>query len=123
MRKIELLETVRRLNKPYYTIADLEKITGLPRNSLYVALKRWVSGGILEKAVQGIYLPMGTTVLIERIASQIYIPSYLSFESALSRYGILNLIPYMTTFTTSWPEIMVTTSWTRNFERMYPAMP
>ena len=101
MRGIELLETVRRMNKPYYTIADLEKITGLPKNSLYVSLKRWVSGGILEKAAQGIYLPRGTTVSIESVASQIYIPSYLSFESALSRYGILNLIPYTLTFATT----------------------
>ena len=30
---------------------------------------------------------------------------------------------YLTTFRTSWTEIMLRTSWTRNFERMNPAMP
>ncbi len=30
---------------------------------------------------------------------------------------------YVTTFRTSWTEIIVTTSWTRNSETMYPAMP
>jgi hypothetical protein len=29
----------------------------------------------------------------------------------------------LTTFKTSWTEIMVTTSWTHNFEIMYPTMP
>jgi hypothetical protein len=36
--------------------------------------------------------------------------------------GMRNYV-LVTTFTTSWTEIMVTTSWTRNFERMNPAMP
>jgi len=45
MRSIELLKLLQKINKPFYSIADLEKITNLPRNSLYVALKRWVTGG------------------------------------------------------------------------------
>ena len=101
MRGIELLITLRKLNKPFYTISDLEKITRLPRNSLYVALNRWVRGGILEKVTQGIYIPTGMNVFPEDIASQIYIPNYLSFESALNKYGILNLIPYTLTFATT----------------------
>jgi predicted transcriptional regulator of viral defense system len=34
------------------------------------------------------------------VAAQLYIPNYLSFESALARYGILNLVPYTLTFAT-----------------------
>ena len=59
MRGIELLITLQKLNKPFYTISELERITRLPRNSLYVALSRWVGGGILEKVTQGIYVPAG----------------------------------------------------------------
>ena len=100
MRGIELLKVARGLNKFFFTIADLEKITGLPRRSLYVTLKRWVDKGIIERVGQGIYLPAMMDVSMENVAAQLYIPNYLSFESALSRYGILNLVPYTLTFAT-----------------------
>jgi len=101
MRSIELLKLLQKINKPFYTIADLEKITNLPRNSLYVALKRWVTGGIIERVAQGIYVPMGSNISLENVAAQLYIPNYLSFESALAKYGVLNLIPYTLTFATT----------------------
>lgn len=101
MKSIELLKLLQRINKPFYTIADLEKITHLTRNSLYVALKRWVTGGIIERVAQGIYVPMGGNISLENVAAQLYLPNYLSFESALSKYGILNLIPYVLTFATT----------------------
>lgn len=107
MTGVTLLKILKTLNKPFYTIADLEKITGLGRNSLYVALKRWVDGGVLERVSQGIYLPMGENLSSEKIAAQLYLPNYLSFESALARHGILNMIPYTLTF--------ATTRKTRNF--------
>jgi len=100
MTGIGLLKTLKTLNKPFYTIADMEKITGLGRNSLYVALNRWVDGGVLERVSQGIYVPMGENLPLEKIAAQLYLPNYLSFESALARHGILNLIPYALTFAT-----------------------
>jgi predicted transcriptional regulator of viral defense system len=101
MRGIELLRTLQKLNKPFYAISDLERITRLSRSSLYVALNRWVGRGILEKVTQGIYVPTRTNVSLEAIASQLYIPNYLSFESALNKHGILNLIPYTVAFATT----------------------
>jgi predicted transcriptional regulator of viral defense system len=100
MKGIELFKVARELNKSFFTIADLEKITGLPRRSLYVTLKRWVDDGLMERVGQGIYLPAMTEVSLETVAAQLYIPNYLSFESALARYGILNLVPYTLTFAT-----------------------
>jgi len=44
---------------------------------------------------------MGSVISVENVASQLYIPNYLSFESALAKHGILNLIPYALTFATS----------------------
>ncbi|MCJ7785825.1 MAG: hypothetical protein MUP41_17985 [Desulfobacterales bacterium] len=101
MKGLELLKMLQKINKPFYTIADLEKITGLSRNSLYVALKRWETAEIIERVSQGIYIPMGGNVSLENVAAQLYIPNYLSFESALTKYGILNLIPYTLTFATT----------------------
>jgi hypothetical protein len=79
MKAIELLKILQKINKSFYTIADLEKITGLPRNSLYVALKRWETGKIIERVSQGIYVPMGGNLSLENVAAQLYIPNYLSF--------------------------------------------
>ena len=101
MKAIELLKLLQKVNKPFYTIADLEKITSLPRDSLYVALRRWEGGGIVERVAQGIYVPMGSNISLENVAAQLYIPNYLSFESALAKYGVLNLIPYTLTFATT----------------------
>jgi len=101
MKGIELLKTLQKINKPFYTIADMEKITALPRESLYVALRRWEVGGIIERVAQGIYVPMGSNISLENVAVQLYIPNYLSFESALTKHGILNLIPYTLTFATT----------------------
>ena len=101
MTGLGLLKTLKTLNKPFYTIADLEKITGLGRDSLYVTLKRWVDGGVMERVSQGIYIPMGENLPAEKIAAQLYLPNYLSFESVLSRHGILNMIPYTLTFATT----------------------
>ncbi|MDO9209196.1 MAG: hypothetical protein Q7V48_00360 [Deltaproteobacteria bacterium] len=101
MKGIELLKILRNLNKSFYSIGDLEKITGLSRNSLYIALKRWVESGVIERVAQGIYIPMGGSLSLENLAAQLYIPNYLSFESAMARHGILNLIPYTLSFATT----------------------
>jgi len=101
MKNIELIKKLQKINKPFYTISDLEKITLLSRNSLYVALKRWVAEGIVERVAQGIYIPTGSMISVEGAAAQLYLPNYLSFESVLSKYGILNLIPYTITFATT----------------------
>lgn len=101
MKTIELIKTLERLSKPFYTISDIEKITGLARKSLYVTLKRLVDRGILERIGGGIYRTFTAKPAVEKIAASLYLPNYLSFESALSRYGVLNLIPYTVTFATT----------------------
>jgi len=101
MKTIELIKVLEGLHKPFYTISDLEKVTGLLRDSLYVTIKRLVDRGVLERMGSGIYRLFTTTPSIEKVASSLYIPNYLSFESALSRYGVLTLVPYTLTFATT----------------------
>jgi len=100
MKSIELMKILERINKPFYSIADIEKITGVSRKSIYVTLNRLVEKGILERIGTGIYRLFTAKVSVEKIAGSLYMPNYLSFESALSRYGILNLVPYTLTFAT-----------------------
>ena len=98
---IKLLQTLRSLNKPYFTVADLEKVLGLKRDVLYVTLSRLVNNGTLIRLKKGIYQPEFQSLEIEKTANELYYPSYLSFESALSRYGILSQTPYTLTFATT----------------------
>ncbi|MBI5406401.1 MAG: type IV toxin-antitoxin system AbiEi family antitoxin domain-containing protein [Nitrospirae bacterium] len=101
MKSIELIKTLERINKPFYSIADIEKITSVSRKSAYVTLNRLVEKGILERLSTGIYRLFSAKVSVEKIAGSLYLPNYLSFESALSRHGILNLVPYTLTFATT----------------------
>ena len=101
MKTIELIKSTERFNKAFYSIADLEKLTGLSKASLYVTIKRWVDSGILERVSKGIYRPFTARPSIEKIAASLYMPNYLSFESALSRYSVLTLVPYTLTFATT----------------------
>jgi predicted transcriptional regulator of viral defense system len=84
-------------------VSDLEKILGLKRESLYVTLHRMVKTGIFVRLRKNAYkLFVGETNL-EKTANELYYPSYLSFESALSKYGVLSQIPYTLTFATTRP--------------------
>jgi len=98
---VELLKILRGFNKPYFTVADLEKILGMSRNVLYVTLNRLVKSGVLIRLKRGVYQPEFQGLELEKIANELYYPSYLSFESALSKYGILSQIPYSLTFATT----------------------
>lgn len=100
---IELIKKLRSFHKAYFTVADLEKILILERNSLYVTLNRLVKSGVLQRLSKNIYALFTEEVDLEKIAIEIYFPSYLSFEQALSQYGVLSQIPYTLTFATVRP--------------------
>jgi predicted transcriptional regulator of viral defense system len=98
----QILQKLQKIGKDYYTTADLEKILDLKKEVLYVTLNRMVKKGLLTRLRREVY----TVSLFregnkDKIASQLYWPNYLSFESALSKYGILYQIPYVLTFATS----------------------
>lgn len=97
---VDLIKTLASLDKGYFTSADLEKITGLAKNSLKVAVYRLVKNGLLVKIKRGVFQLAFNPIDVKKIANQLYYPSYLSFESALSQYGILSQIPYAQTFAT-----------------------
>lgn len=99
--QIDIFKKLKAIEKPYFSIADLEKVLGLKRKSLYVALNRMVKSGLLNRIKRGIYEVSFSKNKIEEIANQLYFPSYLSFESVLFKHGIMDQIPYTLTFATS----------------------
>ena len=101
-RDIELVRNIIRFNKPYWSVADLDKILGYrSRQTLLVVLHRLVREGVLTRMRRGIYRVSIHSVEGAHLANLLYTPSYLSFESALSRYGILSQIPYAMTLATT----------------------
>ena len=66
MKTIDLIKALERLNKPFYTLSDLEKITGLTRTILYITLNRLTGKGILEKMAPGIYRVFTSPARIEK---------------------------------------------------------
>ncbi len=100
-KDIALVQKLLDLNKPYLSPADLEKLLGQGRPALYVTLNRLVRYGVLVRLRQGVYQVALQTADPARIANQLVYPSYLSFEAALARCGILSQFPYALTFATT----------------------
>lgn len=100
-RDIALVQQLLNLRKPYFTLGDLEKILGQQRPSLYVTLNRLVNYGVLTRLRRGVYQAAMQAPALPRIANALVYPSYLSFESALARFGILSQTPFVLTFATS----------------------
>lgn len=100
-RDMALVQRLLDLRKPYFTVGDLEKVLDQQRPSLYVTLNRLVDYGVLTRLRRGVYQAALQPSDLPRIANALVYPSYLSFESALSRYGILSQVPFVLTFATS----------------------
>lgn len=100
MTGIEALKKLEKLKKDYYSVKDIERILDIQVDNLRKQLTRWVEKGILVRIAKGIYAPYGTEIDVLKIANQMYYPSYHSFESVLSKYGILSQVPYTLTFAT-----------------------
>lgn len=95
------LTKIRDINKDYYTVSDLEKISCQKKKSLLVKLNRLVKNGELKRISKGYYQLAERYVDLEKIITEIYPSSYISFESALATYGILSQKPYALTLATT----------------------
>lgn len=96
----ELISKIKTIPKNYYSLNDLEKISKMTRSSLRVTLARLKKRGDLRRLSKGIYQLADQPMELEKIATQIYGHSYISFESALARFGIISQIPYALTIAT-----------------------
>ncbi len=97
---MEFIKKLQALDRGFFTTADLEKITGLGRDSLKVSLNRMVKKEVLTRLKRGVYQLSLNEVDVKRVGNQLYYPSYLSFESVLSYEGILSQMPFTLTFAT-----------------------
>lgn len=87
----------------------LKLITGMNNHALRVALKRLNDKKLIKRVCRGYYGNPFFMPTLEEVSAYIYRPSYISLESALSRYGILSQIPQvLTCVTTKLPSVFNT---------------
>jgi predicted transcriptional regulator of viral defense system len=100
MRKDELIQKIKQLGKDFFSIKDLKKL--FPDDAYIKShIKRFKDMEIITPITKGIYALKSNPIDIEKVSTQIYYPSYISFESALSKYGIINQGMYKLTLATT----------------------
>lgn len=94
-----------------FYINHLKLLTNMNEHSLKIALVRLNNKKIVKRICRGFYVNPFNIPTLEEISNQIYQPSYISLESALSSWGILSQIPQvLTCITTQLPRSFNTSS-------------
>ena len=96
-----LIQKIKFIPKDYFSLYDLKKISNLKENSLKVTINRLVKSGELIKLGAKLYTTDVSRVDWEKLACEIYQPSYLSFEYALAVHNILSQQPVHLTLATT----------------------
>ncbi len=92
-----------------FHINHLKLLTSLSDASLRVSLSRLTKNNTVNRICRGFYANPLNLPTLEEISAQIYQPSYISLESALSAYGFLSQIPQvLTCVTTQLPRVFKT---------------
>src|SRR5208283_4430749 len=94
MNALKILRELEKIGKGYYTPGDMAKITGLSGTALKVRISRLKKSGVIESAGRGMYSVPGLKTDPEKAANEAVYPSYISFRSALSKYGVISEMPY-----------------------------
>ncbi|MFH1896378.1 MAG: hypothetical protein ABH814_02830 [bacterium] len=107
MRREDLAQKVSQFNKSVFKVSDLK--LWFPREfELKTSIKRLKKAGQLVVLKRGLYALRGESFDIEKVATAYYYPSYVSFDSALAKYGIKNQGIYgLTLATTRYPKKVV----------------
>jgi len=100
MKLSQLTQKIEMVGKAVFSIKDLRKL--FPEDAyLKTSVSRMLERGDLIQVVRGVYTLNQKDLDVEKIAPQLYYPSYISFESALAKYGIINQGRYGLTLATT----------------------
>ena len=89
MQKGQYLETILRSPKTVFTLKDVALLWGEPSTgSTRVRLTKYVKNGKLYRVRRGVYAKDKNYNKLE-LATRIFIPSYVSFETVLAQEGLI----------------------------------
>lgn len=100
MKRDELINKTNTLGKDVFSLTDLKKLFPGESN-LKNSIKRLKDTHVIASVTRGLYRQADKSIDIEKLANQIYYPSYLSFESILFKHGVINQGPYKITLATT----------------------
>src|SRR3990167_8952276 len=100
MKKNQLIEKIEHLGKDVFDISDVKKLFPAEAH-INTTIKRLRDSTVITQITRGVYMLRGHSFDVEKLATTIYYPSYISFESALSKYGIINQGLYKITLATT----------------------
>lgn len=104
MKKISILkvqETLFEKEIRLFTVADFERIFQISYENAKKNIIRYVNSGFFIKAKKGLYFIKSNPPCDFELANRLYQPSYISFDTALSYYGIIPETVYEITSVTS----------------------
>ncbi|MFH1407759.1 MAG: hypothetical protein ABIG91_01845 [Patescibacteria group bacterium] len=101
MKKEELIKKIKEINKKAFTANDLKSLFPNDSRLINTYIKRFKDANVITPITRGLYMITNDTIDIEKLATSSYYPSYISFESALSKYGIINQGLYKITLATT----------------------
>ena len=108
MKYLEIVKAFKEKGINLFTTRDFEQIAGLSRSSAWGALGRYCKKGLIESPKRGFYYFADNPPHEYLLANKLYLPSYVSFETALAYYSIIPETIYSI--------ISATTKATREFE-------
>jgi predicted transcriptional regulator of viral defense system len=105
MESISTIDAWKKINASgvkLLTPVEVGKLWGIKNeNTAYKMLQRWEKNDLLKRIAKGKYMVSDWNLNEFEIANLLLSSSYISFESALSFYGILPQFPYVITSATT----------------------
>ena len=90
-----------------FTVSEFRRVMELSETAAQKLLERYAQRGLLTRLKQGMYIVTDNSPSSFALSNRLYRPSYVSFESALSYYGLIPETVYAVTAASTKP--------TRNF--------
>lgn len=103
MKPILVREELLNRGIKVFTQLDFQRIFPNPKDQIQYFLEKQTEEGLFIRLKKGLYALKTDLPSDEEIANVLYKPSYLSFEYALARHGIIPESPYNLTSATTSP--------------------
>lgn len=100
MKQSDFLKKIKELDLKVFTKKDLGRL--FPDDKyLDTSISRLLKSQAIDRLARGFYTLAETGLEPEQVATRLYYPSYISFESALAKYGVINQGPVGLTLATT----------------------
>ncbi|MBI2025904.1 MAG: hypothetical protein HYT06_00835 [Candidatus Levybacteria bacterium] len=108
LKPLQVREELLERNMRIFTPEEFSRLFQTPKHVTKYFLEKQTMYGLFLRLKKGLYFLKTDPPSEEEIANSLYKPSYISFEYALSYYGILAEMPYTVTSATTKPTRLFT---------------